>query len=1319
MFSLKPAVLTPENRKRLYKGLVLAPLCLVAVPIASVMLNPPASAQTGGEAGIQGTVTDVTGAVVPGAIVTATDQSTGVVTTQKSTGDGLYTISPIIQGTYTVKVTAAGFDDFVQKNLTIDALKLTGLNVKLQVGSTGTEITVTDAPAALDTTNATLGGVIENETYTNLPIQMGGQQRDATAFATLLPGSQGGARAPIIGGTSNYTAELYLDGMPLTVATQQGDNRIIFNSVPIEAVNQFQVLTSSIPAEYQGAGLLNFTVKSGQNKYHGSANIYVRNTIFDTWSYTAKAATAKDVNGNTVPAKKPYENQNEIAATAGGPIPFTAHKGFFNFTYDRYHGRSGVNPGLLTVPTLKMRNGDFSELLKANGGPGYILYDPLSQAACTANTGSVCRYPYGQTSGNTVNTALATNIIPSAEISPISRYLEQYLPTPTNTALSNNFLGGLPSGYDNWSYVWRADFDLTSKQRLSFVNTKGSRLNVPYTFAASPTLPIPYARVTEARVVINIATIEHDYHITPTITNQFKFNFLQFGGPPIENATEGITQYEATTAGITNLPTGQASDEFPSITFSNSGTTQWANGASGATQTSVSNGYTFVDNLLIVKGQHSITAGFQYQALQANATAANGASTPYTQSYSNNPTAALASASSVTSGTGYDYATYLLGGVTGGGTTIQTFGITGGRFKPFAPYVQDDWKVTPKLTLNLGLRWDYLPPYQETADRWSFLNPNVTNPLTGNPGVLQFAGSHGNTISCNCHTPVQTYWKNFGPRIGMAYSVDDTTVVRAGFGISYSHAGGVGGRAGAYQGTGATGYTASAAPTAINGNSINPNYWLNTSAAFQAAGLSNTAFGGPGFVLPTPPGPTLAGTELNTGNYVANGARVAPNGVSYADPYISGRAPTFTFFNVGAEKAVTNNITISASYAGSVSHFISPSGGNARGYWTNQLNPSYLSRLGGILVPNGNKQVPLLTAQATAANIAAVQAAIPGFQVPYAQFAAAGAISTGVTIQQMLVAFPQYGTITDTWGQNVANATYNSFQLSIQQRPWKGVTYQINYTYSKNLGDEGTFRSGYDIPAAAIDGGGASFKQDSIEHSYTTTNIPENLSIFGTAESPFGKGKIGSDHFAVRALAGGWRVSGIFTYRSGTPLAIIAASCQTVAGQCMPDLNPNFAGFASKNARINGDWSFGATGANVGALQKIDPNAFMTPGTYGSAAQCTNSVSCIAAIGNSPRTQPYNLTGPGSYNLDMGLKREFPLTKERFKFQLEADCLDVTHKHTFGGIGTSLSAPSAATGATGVPGNTSYATANATSAFGKATTASGNRDFQLAGHIIF
>ncbi|MEO6816737.1 MAG: carboxypeptidase regulatory-like domain-containing protein, partial [Edaphobacter sp.] len=284
---------------------------VLAAFVGCTLLAKPAMAQTGGQGAIQGTVTDATGAVVPNATITAKNQDSGVVTTRVSTSAGLYTVNPIIPGTYSVTATAAGFQAFKQQNLVVDALKVTGLNVTLTVGNANETVTVTEAPPALDTTNATLGGVIENSTYTNLPLQMNGQQRDPTAFATLLPGAQaqGSARAPIIGGTGNYIAEVYVDGLPTTTANQQGDNRVVSNSIPVEAVDQFQVLTSVPGAEYQGAGALNFTIKSGGEQYHGTAAAYVRNTIFDTWGFSAPALTRKDANGNTIQAPKPVEHQ--------------------------------------------------------------------------------------------------------------------------------------------------------------------------------------------------------------------------------------------------------------------------------------------------------------------------------------------------------------------------------------------------------------------------------------------------------------------------------------------------------------------------------------------------------------------------------------------------------------------------------------------------------------------------------------------------------------------------------------------------------------------------------------------------------------------------------------------------------------------------------------------------------------------------------------------------------------------------------------------------------------------------------------------------
>jgi hypothetical protein len=334
---------------------------LVAIIGASSTLR----AQTGGEGAIAGTVTDSTGAAIPNATVTATNTATNVSETRTTSGSGAYTIAPLPPGEYSVTVTASGFKTLTQQNLDVVALGTLGLNPILTVGTATETVTVTAAPPVLDTTNATVGLVMENSTYSALPLQMNNAQRDPTAFAALAPGAQSGTRLPIIGGTSNYLGQLYLDGMPAETINQQGDNRLVSQAVSVDAVDQFQVVTSTPPAEYMGAGAANFTMKSGGNKYHGQASDFVRNTVFDAWSFTQKAATIPTSTGQTIPAPKPTEHQNELSLSVGGKVPHTGQKLFFFFAYDRFHSRRGANPAAYTVPSMLMRTGDFTEL---NGG---------------------------------------------------------------------------------------------------------------------------------------------------------------------------------------------------------------------------------------------------------------------------------------------------------------------------------------------------------------------------------------------------------------------------------------------------------------------------------------------------------------------------------------------------------------------------------------------------------------------------------------------------------------------------------------------------------------------------------------------------------------------------------------------------------------------------------------------------------------------------------------------------------------------------------------------------------------------------------------
>jgi len=1313
-------------------------LGLWAALLVFATVGSAALAQTGGDGAITGTVTDTTGAAVAKATVTALNVEKGVTTVRPTTSGGLYTISPLLPGTYTITVTAKGFESFKQENMIIDALHTTGLNVAMKVGSQSEEVTVTSAPPQLETTNATLGGTIESSEYMDLPLLVSGnQQRDITQFSNLLPGAQlnPGGRSSVIGGTEQRLGELYLDGIALTTISQQGDNRPVFNAVPMEAISQIQVVTSSFSAEYEGAGLENYTLKSGSNRYHGTAADFIRNTIFDTWGFSAPWATITNAQGvkgfqNAV-GSKPVDHQNEFTASVGGPIIIPhvfngKNKLFFNATYDRAHTRSAPVYSFDTLPTAQMRTGDFTQLLAVNGGPGLAIYDPTTQAACTAHsTNGTCRYQFGfgpgatnGAAGNPVATGAPVNVIPANEISPISQYLQKFLPANTNTALTSNYLGGIPNGFDNYLWGARIDYDLSPRQRLSFAATDGRRHAVPYT-SGTANLPVPYLAATLSTVVGNFEDAQYTLTITPNIVNQFKIGYMYFGGPPVQNSTEGIAQYEQTAAGITGLPPGQGSDEFPGVTFAGTdGGTAW----SQPDVTSKTSAHTFdiVDNVTWVKGKHSMNFGVQLQDLMENASTNNSFSSPITYAYSSNDTANVSGTSFLTAAGGFAYASYLLGAVDSTAVTLQPFSDVGSRYHTVAPYFQDDYKITPKLTLNLGLRWDYLPGFREVLDRWSFLNPTLTNPYTGNAGSLEFAGNYGGAgVSCNCHTPVNTYWKDFGPRVGFAYAVQPTTVIRGGFGIVYSHGGGTGGAAAV--GTGQTGFNDPVAFAAIPaGTTAAPVFYLNNSAAFTTAGIANTNFGGPTFTLPTIPPPS-ATSQLSAGlvgNFVNGaGAFVKSNsGINYADPYYGDRTPTFYFFNFGIQQSMTKDITLTVNYAGTISHFLAGNG-SLRGLQSGQVDPKYyaLGAGGTVAAPQYGKG--LLTQAATPANIALAQAIIPGCcNSPYAGFAAAAATTAGAstaTIAQSLKWMPQYSGTTDTWGLYSANAAYNALQVSIAIRPTHGLTFNFNYTWSKEMDDAGTVRSGYPIPGG-LNLTGKSFGADRMDRSLSTLDSPQNIATYGVYKLPFGKGHIGGNHFIVRALAGGWEFSSIATYTSGYPLTLTSSSCTATslpnAGTCMPDLNPNFSG-----PILSQRWGQGATALNLGTKSYIN-NGFVistTPGNGTNGSTATN-IPCASStgpfcnpnplmFGDAPRTGAYGLRTPSNFRLTSGLRRTFPI-KDKVAFIFGVDCQNVTNRVTFGENVGNLSIP------VGI---------NASS-FGTLNFASGDsRDFQFSGRISF
>src|SRR5262245_45115652 len=355
---------------------------------ALVTCCEPLAGQIGGSGTIKGTVLDPTGAVVPGATVTAINIATGVETRRETTAAGLYVIAPLPAGAYKLTAASAGFRTVVQEQIVLDALSAVEMNLTLEVGSTTESITVAGAAPELNTADARMGQSVRNEMYTALPLSMGnGNPRNPSAFIYTMPGVQEGGTFGFINGGQSFSKDVYIEGLPITDAVRQGESRALQFAVSVESVEQFQVETSGQSVEFNGQGSENYTIKSGTNQLHGSMYEYFRNTKLDARSFFSPT--------------RPQQNQNEFGFTIGGPIK--RNRIFFFGAYDGYRYRVGADSRFISVPSVKMRAGDFSELPVA-------IYDPAT-TSCPGGT-NCSRQPF------------AGNLIPANRISAASKFFQ-------------------------------------------------------------------------------------------------------------------------------------------------------------------------------------------------------------------------------------------------------------------------------------------------------------------------------------------------------------------------------------------------------------------------------------------------------------------------------------------------------------------------------------------------------------------------------------------------------------------------------------------------------------------------------------------------------------------------------------------------------------------------------------------------------------------------------------------------------------------------------------------------------------------------------
>lgn len=1227
--------------------------------------------QLSGKGAISGSVTDKTGAVIPGAAISATNTATMIVTKTVSTGSGDYVFSNLDPGIYTVSVTAKGFQKQTQENIHVNAMENQTYSPSLTVGGADTEITVTDEPPQLETTNAMLGATMENEMYSELPIEMGAggnaDQRRASDFALLMPGVQGNetngnatTNTGVVNGSGSRGAAsaVYIDGIPFVRAGGNGDPRYVWTAISVDAVDQFQVQTTGYPAIYEGQGVMNYTIKQGGQKYHASVYEFLRNTVFDTWGFFGKAP-----NPVTGIVTKPVEHSNEYGINIGGPLVPLGRLKDKIFFFTNYNGfrYSSATPTPMTFPTSAEASGDFSAELAKNN---IAIYDPSSVASCTAHNtkGAVCRYQYGYGPAGPVGangnpTKIGTpNVIPASQISPIAKAMQARLPAISDpTALQNNYIAPNATGLSNWSTTSRIDYQINANDSLSVLGAVGrqaSSVPVGQTTAGRNVGPVPYNYGQAYAPKTAVWAIEETHIFSPTLVNQIKWGYARYNGPTFNPNT--APAFAASAMGITGQPAGQAQTTFPIVTFA--GTDAPTNWGGTTANVTIAENYTLLDNLQWTKGKHAFTFGGQTAWLLYNVLSATGGSTPLTLKYTNTETGSLPGSFAVPSTTGLAYASFLIGETDSTSFTLNSHPEIGTRFRAISGYIQDNWKATSKLTVDAGLRYDFFPTLREVNNIQSFFDPTIANPITGAAGGLKFAGHGANT--CNCDTPVHNYFKNFGPRLGLAYQLGSKTVLRSSYGVMFTHGDAVGGL---NTSLGTLGFSASPS-FAANGSdlSTSPIGFIDSTGALL--GTANNAI--PSY---TAAAGVASGPAYGTGYYGTTGAySTSPSGMNYPDPYLGSRAPEYINWSFGLQQQLTKSLTLTATYVGSEGHFLQADGSNARGYWADQLDPKYLS---------------LTTHLADKGAAIATDCTTYNLTCPTN-------FNTGQQLSAALKPFP-FQSVSDGFPY-VSNAHYHGLQAQLNMRNWHGLTFNNNFTWSRAIDNGGTFRTGYAIPKGTLaNHPNDSYAADVYEKTVSTSNQPLHYVLTTVYALPFGKTVL-ANSFTERAILGGFKLSGIFQAYSGSPLTLTESSAQTNPAQAVnnPIMNPNF---TSGKARINGKWGKGVTWKNYNDTTN-SASFFIAPSTctISPCAKANNPTLANAAgpfiapttglvnlydyqISDAPRVAPYGISGPGNYQLDLAMVRTFPLHfSESAKLNFRAEWYNVTNHTLFGVASTAV-----------------------------------------------
>jgi len=1191
------------------------------------------------EGSITGTVTDTTGAVVPDAVVTLLNTDVGLSLKNTTNSGGVYTFSPIRIGHYSVTVTAKGFAKTTQQNITVNVSQRLQVNVQLKLGAESETIEVTTAPPALQTDGASVGQVITERSVNNLPLN----GRNFTFLAQLGAGTQtpqadtrGNAASGAFSANglrpsqNNYLLD-GIDNNSNAVDFLNGTNFIVLP--PVDAIQEFKVQTADFSAELgRSAGaVLNATIKSGTNSFHGSAWEFFRNDKLD-------AADWFENNGGI---KKGVLRQNQFGVSAGGPI--LRNKIFF---FGDYEGSRRVQGTVATgtVPTpleVSSKFQDLSDLIRAQAGKvqgdnlgrtiptGTVLdpattrlvtlgqVDPVSGRAATA-TGYV-RDPFGTCPASTSTFTLATcglNQLPAGRLDPVALKLLGLYPAATNpSAFSSNYARS-PHLFEH-----RNAFDA----RVDVNPTQSDQVFFRFSYVDDPQfIPGIFEGVADGggfqqglqTAKSSQSALGYTHVFTPTTINVLRvgFNHLHTTRFGPEGGTNGIPdQY-----GIKGIPQFPENGGLPSIAIGGMATL-----GSNAFLPSdeISQTLQITDDITKIWRSHAFKAGIESQhvkfsTLQPGYSRGNF---DFNGQYTDIPTKNnggtgvaqfLLTPMAATVANGVDFS--------GGSDSINASNVnkTYDAKTYFAAYLQDDWKLNSKLTLNLGLRWDYFGPIRETNGGQANFVPS--GPPNGTPTFLIPAtGKDDRSLSASFVTLLaqdgikleqtdkygqgllQVQKTNFAPRVGFAYQLNPKLVMRGGFGLFFNsfENQGYGPNIGEnYPFVFNFGYTpvVPGGPTGLS--DVSPISYSTPWAGCGTAGPGSTATIGSGLscVAFTPTAVNASGLGLQ--------------GLQFAY-----QTPRTLSTNLTLQYSLTHSMSIQAAY-------VFTQGKNLQqGLGANNVTA---------ILPQGTNTKDLVNPGA-------------GGTVPFPDFSG--------------------GSYQATVGQS----NYNGLQTKLEQQYANGLSFLLAYTYSKTLSDAGDLLNGGSVSglrAASVPGLGPMF-----DWGLANFDIRQVVHFSGGYELPIGKNKhfLGTSSRAVDTVIGGWSANWIVTLQGGQPLSLSNCPTATTSGTTCHDVR--VAGQDPKLGLRNDN----SPGPNHGLHWIGNKDAFQQPCTLvkdpvtGVIAPSNAPAGCIPYTGSAILGFAGPVTkGPGFHRLDFSLFKAIAIN-DRFSAQFRTEFFNILNHPNF------------------------------------------------------